>query len=311
MRLALEQVREMPGRHVGMWTNILIAGAMMAGLGTVLAGVLAVASRKLFVWEDPRIDVVESMLPAANCGACGKPGCRAFAEAVVAGKMGPGKCTVNAAAVSEEIAAYLGVDVGAEEKRVARLACAGGAHVARQRASYEGLQSCRGAALVSGGGKGCSWGCLGLGDCAVVCEFGAITMSPQGLPMVDESKCTACGDCVVVCPKGLFELHPVSHRLWVACKNLSLGEEAEAECEVACNGCGRCAMDAPGVVSMQQNLAVVDYSANVLGARDAIQRCPTGAIVWIDDTKGPIKGKAARRIAGDAAPARKMQLAQR
>lgn len=296
---------------LAMWANILLAGILMVALGTALAAVLAVASRKLYVYEDPRIDAVEEMLPAANCGACGEPGCRAFAEAVVEGKAGPGKCTVNTPAMAEKIADYLGVDVGAEEKRVARLACAGGAHVARQRAWYEGLQSCRGAALVSGGGKGCTWGCLGLGDCEVVCAFGAITMSPQGLPMVDESKCTACGDCVEVCPKGLFELHPVSHRLWVACKNLSLGEEAEAECEVACNGCGRCAMDAPGLVTMRDNLAVVDYSRNELASRDAIERCPTGAIVWWDEEKGPVKGKAAKRIAGDAAPARVARLAQR
>jgi Na+-translocating ferredoxin:NAD+ oxidoreductase subunit B len=270
---------------------------MMAMLGTALAIVLAVADRKLAVQEDVRIDQVEDMLPKANCGACGTPGCRSFAEAVVSGKLAPGKCTVNSGEMTAQIAQFLGVDAGAEEKRVARLACAGGKHVARQRAQYEGLQTCRAAALISGGGKGCAWGCLGLSDCAVVCEFGAITMDAHGLPMVDEAKCTACGDCVEVCPKGLFSLHPVSHRLWVACKNLSLGEEAEAECEVACTGCARCAMDAPaGLITMQNNLAVVDYTLNAQASQQPLQRCPTGAIVWLDPEVGAIKGKAAKRI---------------
>lgn len=269
----------------------------MAGLGGLLSLVLILANKKLTVEEDPRIDVVESMLPNANCGACGKAGCRAFAEAVVAGEVSPSKCSVNSPEGNEAIAAYLGVDAGSEEKRVARLACAGGHHVARMRARYEGYSTCRAASLVSGGGKGCNWGCLGLGDCMRICDFGAIHMNEFGLPVVDVDKCTACGDCVDICPKDLFEIHPVSHRLWVACKSLAMGDEAEAECEVACNGCARCAADAPDeAVQMINNLAVVDYSKNHLLTRDIIQRCPTGAIVWFENNQEPVKGAAAKRI---------------
>jgi len=195
------------------------------------------------------------------------------------------------------IAEYLGVALGAEEKRVARLACAGGANVARMRALYKGLKTCRAAHLVAGGGKGCVWGCLGFGDCKDVCDFGAITMDPNGLPVVDVDKCTACGACVEVCPRALFELHPISRRLWVACKSRQMGEEAEAECEVACTACGKCVADAPnGLMSIKDNLAVVDYSKNHLATPAVIQRCPTGAIVWLDDHKGPVKGAAAKRI---------------
>jgi len=204
---------------------------------------------------------------------------------------------VNSPAGILRIAQFLKVDAGREEKRVARLACAGGKHVARQKANYAGLESCRAAALVSGGGKGCSWGCLGLADCARVCEFTAIHMDANGLPVVTESKCTACGDCVEICPKGLFSLHEVSHRLWVACRNQLHGELAEAECEVACTACGRCAADAPaGLINIASNLAVVDYSRNSQATAVPIQRCPTGAIVWIDETRGPVKGLEAKKI---------------
>lgn len=269
----------------------------MVGLGGALSAILAVANKKLYVYEDPRIDAVEDMLPKANCGACGTPGCRAFAEMAVKGEIAPGKCTVNSADMTQQIADLLGVAAGKEEKRVARLACAGGNHVARIRAHYQGIPTCRAATLVAGGGKGCAWGCLGFGDCQVACSFGAITMDEHGLPVVDTEKCTACGDCVAICPRALFSIQPMSNRLWVACKSLAKGEEAEVECEVACTGCGLCAADAaPGVIAIQNNLAVVDYSRNGLASQDAIQRCPTGAIVWLDEQEGTIKGAAARKI---------------
>lgn len=278
-------------------THILYSTGFMATLGCSLALVLAIANRRFYVYEDPRINEVEELLPHTNCGACGTAGCRAFAEAVVAGRLQPGQCTVNNAAANEVIANFLGVDAGQIEKRIARLACAGGTHVARMRAHYDGLPSCRAAAAISGGGKACSWGCLGLSDCEDVCEFDAITMNAVGLPVVDSERCTACGDCVEICPKQLFSIEPVSHRLWVACKNEDFGDNAENICEVACNACERCAMDAPeALVNIVNNLAVVDYSKNALATSLPIQRCPTGAIVWLDEGQHIIKGTKAKKV---------------
>lgn len=268
----------------------------MGALGLALAATLTVANKKLHVPEDPRIDEVEEMLPKTNCGACGSPGCRAFAEACVAGDTNPSKCTVSPPDMTAFIASYLGVELGEQEKIVARLACAGGNHVARMRSQYSGLKSCRAAVAAGGGGKACSWGCLGLADCEVSCGFDAIQMDEHGLPVVDEDKCVACNDCVVACPLGLFSLEPVSHRLWVACKSLAEGDEALADCEVACTGCARCAADAPGgLIQIKNNLAVVDYTQNLLASPLPIQRCPTGAIVWLDKQKAT-KGSAAKRI---------------
>ncbi len=269
----------------------------MLALGALLAAGLAIASRKLFVFEDPRIDSVEALLPGANCGACGMPGGRAFAEAVVKGSRSPAGCSVSSPEALNSIAALLGVEVGSRVKKVARLACAGGKNVAVQRAVYEGIPSCRAADLTTGGGKGCIWGCLGLADCERACSFGAITMNEQGLPVVDVDKCTACGDCVAACPRKLFSIHPVTDRLWVACKNENPAEAAERECEVACIGCGRCAMDAPqGVIVMKNNLAVIDYELNDRTSQDIIKRCPTGAIGWFDERRGFVKGPSAKKI---------------
>ena len=275
---------------------LLTTAVFMIVLGVVLGLALAIASRKWHVEEDPRIDGVDALLPHANCGACGFPGCRAFAEAAVQGKVAPSGCTVNNKEGTAAIAAYLGVDAGAKEKRVARLACAGGKHVARMRAAYDGMSSCRAAVAAGGGGKACAWGCLGLGDCDRSCKFDAIHMNEFGLPVVDEDKCVACNDCVVACPLNLFSLQPVKHQLWVACKSLAAGDEALADCEVACTGCARCAADAPpGLISIVNNLAVIDYKKNHLASRLPIERCPTGAIVWLEN-KRTVRGAAAKKI---------------
>jgi Na+-translocating ferredoxin:NAD+ oxidoreductase RNF subunit RnfB len=276
--------------------TVIIALFTLGGLTLLLAIMLIVANKKLYVYEDPRIDTVEDLLPHANCGACGYPGCRPFAEALVSGNSLPGKCTVSSEEGRVEIADYLGIALGAEEKQVARLACAGGTNVALNRANYQGVKTCQAASLVSGGGKGCFWGCLGHGDCETVCDFDAITMDEHGLPVVDEEKCTACGDCVEVCPKDLFSLQPISHKLWVACKNLEMGDEILEECQVGCTACGKCAMDAPAdLITMINNLPVIDYSYNH-NTQDPIQRCPTGAIVWLDEKLGVIKGRESKKI---------------
>ncbi len=278
-------------------TVLLIAGGVMLGLGGGLSIILAIANKTLHVHEDPRIDTVEDMLPGANCGACGLPGCRAMAEKIVKGEISPSKCPVNAEEELHAIAGFLGIEAGAQAKRVARLACAGGTNVAYTRAFYDGITTCRGAVLVAGGGKGCAWGCLGYGDCGTVCPFDAITISELGLPVVDEDKCTGCGNCVDACPRSLFSIHPMNHRLWVACKNMAAGAAAKKQCAVACIGCSLCAKDAaPEVVTINNKLACVNYEKNEEASTDAIQRCPTGAIVWLDDEKGVIKGAKAKPV---------------
>lgn len=275
-------------------SSVLILG----GVGLAFAILIAVANRRLRVWEDPRIDAVAAMLPNANCGACGLPGCRAFAEQAVAGAIAPAKCTVSSDDGIAAIADYLGVAKGEAVRRVARLRCAGGHDVAVQRAEYRGLQSCAAANAVAGGGKGCSWGCLGFGDCEVVCDFDAITMSDAGIPVVDAARCTACGDCVEACPKDLFVLMPVSHHLLVQCRNLVAGDEVLADCKVACTACGRCVQDAaPGLISVASGVAVIDYEKIALEDVRAIERCPTGAIVWLEGAQFVASGRPMARSA--------------
>lgn len=274
------------------------AVGILGSLGLVFGTLIAVLSKRLWVWEDPRIDAITSMLPGNNCGACGQPGCRAFAESAIAGTLAPAACTVASPDIRAEIASYLGVDVGHAVQRVARLLCAGGHDVAPDRADYLGLATCKAAAAVAGGGKGCVWGCLSLADCAVACDFDAIHMNAVGLPIVIPERCTACGDCVEACPKDLFTLMPMDHKLIVQCKSLLEGEAADRLCRVACNACGKCALDAaPGVIEMKNGLAVVDYTKNDLAGPEATRRCPTGAIVWVEGPQFASRPLPAEEIA--------------
>ena len=265
-----------------------VAIGFLTLLCVALATLLALAYRKLSVEEDPRIDRVADMLPGANCGACGLPGCRAFAENVVGGKIAPGLCPVGGPETATAVASYLGIDAGAVERQVARLLCAGGDDVAPQIGEYSGYASCRAAATIGGGFKGCTFGCLGLADCEVSCTFDAIRMAPNGLPVVDFELCTGCGDCVKACPKGLFELLPVSRHLVVQCRTILEGEAATAFCRVACNGCSICVSDAPeGLLAMEHSLPVLQPGAWALQTPLATYRCPTSAIQWIEDQQFP------------------------
>jgi len=262
--------------------SVLTAVLIMTGLGVLFALVLASADHFLGIEEDPKLEAVDELLPGTNCGACGEPGCRALAEKLVQQEATPGQCTVSPQAALAEIAWLLGVEVGATEKRVARLKCAGSEGLAGRLAPYRGIRSCRAAVLIDGGGRACGWGCLGLADCERACTFDAIRMLEGGLPQVDIDRCTACGDCVDVCPLDLFTLMPLSRKLFVQCSSPLDGDAARLRCSVACDACGRCAVDAAEVIEMANGLPRIHYERDVAPAPRATWRCPTGAIVWLE-----------------------------
>jgi len=209
---------------------MFIAIVLMGGLGLIVGVILAIASKVFYVYVDPVILDVEAQLPGANCGGCGMPGCSANAEAIVAGQAAPNSCVAAGPEVALAIAAIMGVSVEVKEPDIALPGCTYGVADADTKYNYDGLNDCRAAALLNGGMKVCTIGCLGLGTCAQVCPFNAITMGPKGLPVVHEGRCTGCGTCERACPKHIITLSSVTRRIL---KEYTL-EECTTPCQRAC-----------------------------------------------------------------------------
>lgn len=262
---------------------VLITIITLGGLGALSALILFAAAQKFKVFEDPRIDQVEEALPAANCGGCGYPGCRAFAEALVkADDISSMNCPVGGATVMAMVAGILGKEVAQTAPQVAVIRCNGSCEHRPRINEYQGASSCAVAASLYGGETGCSYGCLGLGDCVEACKFDAMYMDPEtGLPVVIEDNCVACGACVKACPKDIIELRntgPKSRRIFVSCVNKDKGAVAKKSCEVACIGCGKCQKVCPhDAITIENNLAYIDYNKCKL-CRKCVEVCPTNAI---------------------------------
>ena len=170
---------------------ILVAVISLGAIGLIAAVILYAASKKFAVYEDPRIAKVSEVLPQANCGGCGYPGCSGFAGACVkaadAGSLEGKLCPVGGAPVMEKVAAILGLEAVAAEPKVAVVRCNGSCENRPRTALYDGAKSCAIAHATSGGETGCTFGCLGCGDCVEACQFDAIHMGTAG-PRRDTSR---------------------------------------------------------------------------------------------------------------------------
>lgn len=261
----------------------MISILTLVGLGVASALVLYMASKKFQVFEDPRIDQVEEVLPKSNCGGCGFPGCRAFAEALVkSDDISDLKCPVGGSATMTKVSEILGKAVADVKPQLAVVRCNGSCEHRPKLNIYDGAMSCTVAAALYGGETGCSYGCLGCGDCVVACKFDAMYMDEAtGLPVVIEENCVACGKCVEACPKNIIELRnvgPKSRRIFVSCVNKDKGAVAKKACAVACIGCSKCFKVCPHeAITMADNLAYIDDDKCKL-CRKCVEECPTFSI---------------------------------
>jgi Na+-translocating ferredoxin:NAD+ oxidoreductase RNF subunit RnfB len=260
-----------------------IAIILLGLTGAIAAVILFVLSRKFEVKEDPRIPRILEILPGANCGGCGYPGCGGFAAACVkAESLENIACPVGGAEVMKNVATIMGKDAGEVVPKVAVVRCNGTCEARPRTNEYDGARNCAIAAALYGGETGCSFGCLGLGDCAAACAFDAIRINLQtGLAEVAEDQCTACGACLRACPKNIIEMRkkgPKSRRIFVSCLNRDKGGVARKACANACIGCSKCLKECTfGAITVENNLARIDDTKCRL-CRKCVAVCPTNVI---------------------------------
>ena len=266
-----------------MATVIILAAGTMLVPAVFMVYVLGWANKAFHVEVDPRQEAIAGALPGANCGGCGFIGCNEYAEAIVAGQVGIDKCSVGGSATAARIAEILGIEHEEVAPKRAVVHC--GAHWQDRlgRSDYRGERTCAAAALVAGV-QGCTYGCLGYGDCVTACKFDAIHIV-DGLATVDYEKCVGCGACVGACPKNIISLvsFKADRMLTVACSNRDFGKDVKAVCKVGCTGCKLCQKLSDGLLSVADNIASADYEAynpaEMAGADAAAAKCPAKCLV--------------------------------
>jgi len=264
---------------------ILLAVGTMFVLAVFLCYVLGWANEAFHVQVDPRVEQTLGILPGANCGGCGFVGCGEYAEAVVAGNAPADRCPVGGSACAEAIAKLLGLDLTGSFPYRPVVHC--GAHYddrLKKHPYYDGEPTCGSANLVSGI-QGCTYGCLGMGDCEASCKYDAIRVV-NGLATVDYEKCVGCGACERACPRHIISMAPfkAEKMLVVTCSNLDFGKDVKAVCKVGCIGCKACTRFS-GLFTVENNLPRIDYEkydpAHPEQFTQAFEKCPMKRLVYV------------------------------
>lgn len=268
---------------------VVLTVLLVAVIGLVGSIILVIASRAFAVEEDERLPEVVAILPGANCGSCGYPGCEGYAKAMLDGAP-VNACGPGGAAVAEKLAQMLGVDAGETVVKRAIVACRGAKDrklLTVDRANYQGEPSCRVFATLGNLSDSCTNGCIGFGDCVASCPFGALSLNENDVAEVDPEVCTGCGLCTTICPRHLISLAEKGTHdrvSFVLCHSTLVGKKAKEACANTCLGCHKCEKVCPtGAVTVTDNVAHVDI-AQCIGCGACRDACPVGAIdpmAWV------------------------------
>lgn len=258
-------------------TGILYPVIVLGGLGLLFGVSLGFASKVFAVETNPKAEAIRGVLPGANCGACGYPGCDGCANAIAEGKAPANACVVGGKAVAEKVSNIMGVEAGDFNRQVATVLCQGDCDKAKSKYKYTGLRDCRAQNILAGGSKSCSYGCLGCGTCVDVCNYDAIHIV-NGVAFVDKEKCVACRACINVCPKHIIELVPYDNKVVVKCKSNDPGKVVRGNCSIGCIGCQICVKNCPeDAFTFENYLSKINYD-KCTNCGICAEKCPTGAI---------------------------------
>jgi len=263
--------------------DIFIQPPLLIGmLGLVFGVVLAIAAKFFSVEIDPKIEAIAAILPGANCGACGQPGCGGYAEAVVSSGVAINLCAPGGAAVVKQIAEILGTTASETVKKIAVIHCnSGGYFNTNIRYEYDGIADCKAATMIAHGPNACVYGCVYQNDCMEVCKFNAIKLDNNGIKTIDPDLCTGCGACAKICPRKLIEILPVTCKVIIRCSSYDRGNVSRNNCgaSTACIGCSLCVKTCTAkAIKMENNLAKIDYTV-CTSCGDCAGKCPSKAIV--------------------------------
>jgi Na+-translocating ferredoxin:NAD+ oxidoreductase subunit B len=263
--------------------TLLLSAAVLGFIAVGMGYILGWANRAFHVPTDPKVSKINEALPGANCGGCGYVGCGEYAEAVAKGEAKINLCAPGGATCLSDLAEIMGVEAEERWPYKAVIHCAADASQRKQRIAYHGEQSCTAANLIAGV-QGCTYGCLGLADCARACPFDAIEME-NGLARILYDKCTGCKACVAACPRNIISMIPFKAEevLVVACSNLDEGLAVKEVCEVGCIGCKACVRPSGGLMSMQGAIPKIDYEKydTAQDKQPILDKCRMESLVFV------------------------------
>lgn len=262
--------------------TIALAAAILAILAIAVGGLLGWANRVFHVEIDPKVETILGALPGANCGNCGFVGCAEYAEAVAKADADIDLCGPGGVGAVKQLAKIMGLEIDEHFPYRAVVHCAAHEEDRLLRAAYHGEPTCAAANLVAGI-QGCTYGCLGLGDCTRACDYDAIHIVRR-LATVDYDKCIGCKACARTCPRNIITMVPfkAESMVVVACSNQDKGPDVKQVCTVGCIGCTACSRHAE-LIQMQGNLPMVDYDRyeSQEGFAVARQKCPRASLLYI------------------------------
>lgn len=164
---------------------MLTALLVMIGLALALGAVLGYSSLKFKVDGDPLVDKIDAILPQTQCGQCGYPGCKPYAQAIASGEADINQCPPGGEAGVKALADLLGVEP-------------------KPLNAEHGEPKPKSVAVID------EQLCIGCTLCIQACPVDAILGAAKHMHTVIESECTGCELCVAPCPVDCIAMVPVA-----------------------------------------------------------------------------------------------------